>query len=135
MYRLDYRLLTTTKGLEIIKKNCKDELLLEKIENADIKNSAGEIVYLGWNRLNNDRVHDIENLLYELEEQDITYKTAIMGENFDDVSTYKYVSSKDKKGDIPTPDISRVFNDDEINNSLQKIKEKTKLSEFETIEY
>lgn len=30
MYRSDYRLLTTTKGLEIIKKNCKDELLLEK---------------------------------------------------------------------------------------------------------
>ena len=43
MYRSDYRLLTTTKGLEIIKKNCKDELLLEKIENETDKEEKNKL--------------------------------------------------------------------------------------------
>jgi len=135
MYRSDFRLVTTTKGLEIIKKECNDDVLLGIIDNAVINKSAGDIVYLGWNRLNNDIVKSINNLLYELEEQDITYKTAIMGENFDDVSTYEYLASTDENKDIPTPNIDRKFNESEINNTLQQIAEKSKLSEFETIDY
>lgn len=135
MYRSDFRLVTTTKGLEIMKKECNDDLLLGIIENAVINKTAGDIIYLGWNRLNTDFVNSIKNLLYELEEQNITYKTAIMGEDFDDVSTYEYVSSKDEDKNIPTPDIDRTFNENAINEALQKITEEIKLNEFETIDY
>lgn len=135
MYRSDFRLLTTTKGLEIMKKECNDDLLLGVIENAVINKTAGDVIYLGWNRLNTNFVNSIKNLLYELEEQDITYKTAIKGEDFDDVSTYEYVSSKDEDKNIPTPDIDRTFNENAINEALQKITEKTKLDEFETIDF
>lgn len=135
MYRSDFRLVTTTKGLEIMKKECNDDLLLGIIENAVINKTAGDVIYLGWNRLNTDFVNSIKNLLYELEEQDITYKTAIMGEDFDDVSTYEYVSSKDEDKNIPTPDIDRTFNENAINEALQKITEEIKLNEFETIDY
>lgn len=135
MYRSDFRLVTTTQGLEIMKKECNDDLLLGIIENAVINKTAGDVIYLGWNRLNTDFVNSIKNLLYELEEQDITYKTAIMGEDFDDVSTYEYVSSKDEDKNIPTPDIDRTFNENAINEALQKITEEIKLNEFETIDY
>lgn len=136
MYRVDVRLVTTTKGLELMKKECKDESLQRRFDNADINKNAGNIVYLGWNRLNEDIYNHLRNLLYILDEQDITNKMAMMGENFDDVSIHEYTSSKDIRKDIPTPDVDRYFNESEINKTLQRIEEKTKnLSEFETIDY
>lgn len=133
MYRSDVRLLTFDKGVEILKQEfekSKNESYINILKNISINNSTNDIVYLGWNRLNNDCVRFLKDTLYKLEEQNITHKISIMGENFDDIDTYEYVAPEDEDKNIPSLDINRVFNENEIESFFKRYEQ-----EIDTIEY
>lgn len=133
MYRSDVRLLTFDKGIEILKQEfekSKNESYINVLKNVSINNSTDDIVYLGWNRLNNDCVRFLKDTLCKLEEQNITHKISIMGENFEDIDTYEYVAPEDEDKNIPSLDINRVFNENEIESFLKRYEQ-----EIDTIEY
>ena len=133
MYRSDVRLLTFDKGIEILKQEfekSKNKSYINVLKNISINNSTDDINYFGWNRLNNDCVRFLKDSLYKLEEQEITYKIAIIGEDFEDIYTNEYVAQKDEHKNIPTIDINRVFNENEIEIFLKNYEK-----EIDTIEY
>lgn len=138
MYKSDIRLITKYKGLDIIQELCKKENkeLLDILKSKEtIKENISDLVYIGWDNMNGYDADFIENALISLNEQDITYKVAIKGEKYEDINMYEYISENDKDRNIPMPYIERIFNEDEMKEELQKIKEQDKLSEFETIDY
>lgn len=132
-YRSDIRLIIKKEGLDVIKKLCEKEqgeLQKNLIERAKIRKDVLDLIYIGWNRINGADADFIENALNSVEENDITYKIAIIGENYDDIKMYEYVSEKDKN--IPKPYVERKFNEDEI---TEKLESYSKQMEKETIEY
>lgn len=138
MYKSDIRLITTNIGLDTIKELCKKEgkEFFDMLKSKEkIKENVADLVYIGWDNMNGYDADIIENALISLDEQDITYKVAIKGENYEDISIYEHISENDINRNIPMPYIERTFNEDEIKEELQKIKEQEKLSEFETIDY
>lgn len=135
MSRRDIRLITTIQGFTIIKQECentKDNNFSNIITDAKINKKVADLVYLGWDKVGIERGQFIKDLMFELEDQDITYKIAIMEEIFEAIDIYEYVSPKDENKNIPTPYIERVFNEKEIAEELESY---SKEMESETIEY
>lgn len=138
MYNSDIRLITKNQGLDIIKELCEkeDKELLDILKSKEtVRQNVSDLVYIGWDRIAGYYADFIEKALISLDEQDITYKVAIKGENYEDISIYEHISEKDKNRHIPMPYIDRVFNENEMKEELQKIKEQEKLNECEIIEY
>lgn len=137
--RSDVRLIIKEDGLDIIRGLCdkaKGRFQENLISRSIIHESVSDLEYIGWNRLNAEDFEFIKNALYLVEEKDITYKIAIIGENYEDTNMYEYVSEKDKDSDIPMPYVERKFNEDEIRQGLQSyLKEVREKNEIETIEY
>lgn len=133
MYRSDVRLLTFDKGIELLKQEfekSKNEYYINVLKNISINNSTEDIIYLGWERLNNDCIRFLKDALFKLEEEKVTYKIAIMGQDFEDVNIYEYVAPEDENKNIPLLDINRTFNENEIENFLKNYEK-----EIDTIEY
>jgi len=133
MYRSDVRLLTFDKGIEILKQEfekSKNEYYINVLKNISINNSTDDIIYLGWERLNNECIRFLKDALFKLEEEKVTYKIAIMGQDFEDVNTYEYVAPEDENKNIPTLYINRTFNENEIETFLKNYEK-----EIDTIEY
>lgn len=133
MYRSQVRLLTFDKGVNLIAKEFEksnNDFFINGFRNILFTNSTDNITYLGWERLNNDCVRFLKDTLYKLEEQKITYKIAIIGENFEDIYTKEYVAPQDENKNIPTLDVNRVFNENEIETFLKRYEQ-----EIDTIEY
>lgn len=138
MYKSDIRLITNEKGLDVIKELCEKESkeFLDMLKSKEIiRQKAADLIYIGWDNMNGYDADIIENALISLDEQDITYKVAIKGENYEDISIYEHISESDINRNIPMPYIERIFNEDEIKEELQKITEQEKSSEIETIDY
>ncbi|MCI8548114.1 MAG: hypothetical protein HFJ38_04410 [Bacilli bacterium] len=132
MYRFDVRLITSNKGIDILKQQAEEsqDQFLNVMKNTSINKTTDDIVYLGWNRLNNNCVNFLRDTLDILEENDITHTMAIIGENFDDIDTYYYVATEDENKNIPMLDVDRVFNENEVETFFNNYEK-----QIDTIEY
>lgn len=140
-YKSDLRVITTKEGFKVLndfvtKKN--DKLGFNIIEKLNINKEFKNLVYIGWNRLNGTATDIIEESLYELEDNDISFRYCCIGENLDDIQEKQYTSEKDENLHIPSISYIRDFDEEYMEqqfkgyiNNLNKIESK----EMEPIEY
>ena len=138
-YRSDIRITTTKKGYDKFRKIVKDKTkngddnLLDYLDVMFV-NSKG--VLIGWDDIKwydsdtSSMVKNIMDSLDELEDNDITYNYARMGESPDDYDEKYYISETDKDY-IPCPSIVRTFDDEYVKEQLSENYKKQKNSENE----
>ena len=82
------RLIIKQEGLDLINKEIEkndDENLKNLIKKADINKTFGDLVYLGWNELDSERYLFLQNQLFNVGYNDISYRITGMGEELTDI--------------------------------------------------
>jgi len=109
-YRSDVRIMTTSKGWDIIQKNaeaCKQAQIM--LENTTVFHKTDEYVYLGWNDEkwydDFDEVQNIMNSLEEIAENGEDYHYVRIGEDLTDME------ERSAEWSIPYVSWSRSFDD------------------------
>ena len=134
-YRSDVRIMTTKKGFKELKK-FNDKYLADHkningfeeynlMNNLNIKKENKYSVYFGWDWLkwyegSYAGVDAIVEGLNHLEEKDLSYRFARMGENYDDFEESYYESEKEEEQDLEYPSMIREFDDDYISELMDK---------------
>lgn len=126
-YRSDVRIATSKKGFDVIKKVVEDRLQqinqldCNLLDCLDIKKENDEVCYFGWNNIKwydgikgYEEVDAILEGLDELEEKDISYRFARIGESYDDYEQFSHdgIDEVDLKSYVPYPSVSRYFDDE-----------------------
>lgn len=110
------RIILKEEGLNILSNKLEDGK--EILNNADINKKVGNLILLGWNKLNSQNFYLLQHRLYEIGYEDISYRMSCIGESLEDIQEYAHTSEKDKNDYIPFPSIIRTFDDKEIENDL-----------------
>ena len=122
MSNKNVRLITKKESIEVL------EQLLEKVDktalrdiigSADIKQEYGDIVYLGWNSLSSNRVKLLEGSMIELEDQELSYRLTIIGDEIEEIEELDYTSPDDDEKDIPYPSVIRSFDEKDMEEQLK----------------
>lgn len=142
-YRSEVRIITTKEGYEKLKlyvkeyieNKVKPEERYNLLENCDIEEKDDKMCYLGWNYIKwydncFPEVDAIEDGLNKLEEDDISYRFARIGEDYDDIEEKNYDSSKENDF-IEYPDIIRQFNDEYILDMIHNVEQSNEDKEME----
>jgi len=132
-YRSDLRVITTKEGLRHIKdflNNKIEEIGFNLMDYLVVDKEVKDIAYIGWKRLNVKETDTIELALYELEEKDISYGYCCIGESLEDITEMNYISDN-KKDDLPNISYIRDFDENDMEQQLNKYVNSTK----ETIEF
>lgn len=116
MSNYDIRLITKNTITQIIKNNNEYKNIINK---ATINKQYSNLIYLGWNEVNSSYAIEIEKLINNLMDKDISYRICIAGETIENLEEHSYTSSKDEKLFIPYPSLSYFFNDNEIEKDLK----------------
>ncbi len=95
------------------------------MDNLNNKKENKYSIYFGWNWLkwyegSYAGVDAIVKGLNHLEEKDLSYRFARMGENCDDYEESYYESEKEEEQDLEYPSIVREFDDDYITELMEK---------------
>lgn len=118
----DVRLITKADALNTLNsltEQINDETMKDIIESADINKTYGDIVYIGWDFIDEPTAELIEDSMYELEEQDLSYRLTIIGEHDEDIEESSYTSPKDEEKLIPSPSIIRGFDEKDMEEQLK----------------
>lgn len=135
------RLVIKQEGVDLINKELEktnDESLKKLIKNADINKTFGDLVYLGWNRLDSERYFFLQHRLFDVGYNDISYRITGMGKELTDVQEESYTSPKDVKVDIPYPSVIRTFDENDIEQQMtgyMKYLEEKQNKNCEEIDY
>ncbi len=137
-YRSDVRIATSKKGFNILNNyveermkelNKKDYNLLNYL---DINKENKGVCYFGWDSIKwydgCEGYEDVDAILEgldKLEEKDISYHFARIGENYDDYDEFNY-DGDDEEGletYVPYPSMTRYFDDEDIAVQMEITKE------------
>ena len=138
-YRSDVRIITSKKGFERLKNYVSDRIA--KSNNPNIYNIMDDIEfeydngyskYFGWNGVKwyYDDVDFVMEGLEQLREEDMSYRFARIGENYDDYEEESYESDNEEEQDLDYPLLERYFDDEYIINNM-KVYEKDNDKEIE----
>lgn len=131
-YRSDVRIVTSKKGYrELIKSisdyykknNVPKEYHFDLINNLDVNCENKFQKYFGWNSIkwySYPDVNAIEEGLQRLEEKDLSYRFAKLGEDYDDYEEYYHDSNNEKEPVLEWPYVQRYFDDEEIIENIRK---------------
>ena len=135
-YRSDVRIVTSRKGYEELKKHIQDyykendipkDYQFDLLNNTNVMERNKYQVYLGWNNIKwygYPDVSAIEDGLSKLKDNDMSYRFARIGENYDDYEEYSHESLNEKEQDLDYPYMERYFNDDSIIDRMNSIKKR-----------
>ncbi len=132
-YRSQVRIITTKKGFEVLKK-FNDNYLKEKgqqynlLDECEFKHENNNICYFGWNWVkwyegSYPSVDAVCEGLSHLEDEDLSFRFARIGESYDDYEEQCYDSETEEEY-LEFPSMIREFDDDYIIDSMNReIKE------------
>lgn len=130
-YRSDVRIVTSKKGFEKLKDyvsktiaNSENPNMYNLMENLNFEHENDYSKYFGWNNINwyYADVNIIINGLHKLEEEDLSYRFARMGENYDDYEEESYESEQEEEQDLEYPCFTRGFDDDYVIEQMDQYK-------------
>lgn len=116
------RLITKTKAIDVLNsltEQIDDGTMKDIIQDADINKTYGDIVYIGWKYIETDSVELIESSMYELEEQNLSYRLTIIGDYDEEIEESHYTSPEDEEKNIPYPSIIRSFDEKDMEEQLE----------------
>ena len=146
-YRSDVRIVTSKQGFEKLKEYVEKYLkehnekynLLENLD-TDIKNDNE--CYFGWNSIKwydfdafYEHVRAIMHGLDRLQENEYSYRYAILGENNDDYEEQYYEGNRDGEEYLEFPSLIREFDDSYMESLLKSTNNKLNEENKEDIEY
>jgi hypothetical protein len=134
-YRSDVRIITSKKGFKELEKYVTKYLKgnddYNLLHQLDIDNSNDYERYFGWNSVkwyeNSDGFEDVDavmNGLQDLEEKDLSYRYARIGESYDDYEEKSYESDNEKEQDLDYPYMNREFADEDLAQQLKRAQDK-----------
>jgi hypothetical protein len=134
-YRSDVRIITSKKGFKKLEKYVTKYLKgnddYNLLHQLDIDNSNDYERYFGWNSVkwyeNSDGFEDVDavmNGLQDLEEKDLSYRYARIGESYDDYEEKSYESDNEKEQDLDYPYMNREFADEDLAQQLKRAQDK-----------
>lgn len=118
----DVRMITTTNAFDILNElteQINGETIKDIIESADINKTYGDIVYIGWDYIDEPTAELIESSTNELEENDVSFRLTIIGEYDEDIEESIYTSPKDEEKNIPYPSVTRSFDEKDMEEQLK----------------
>lgn len=121
MTNYNVRLVIKQEGLEIINEELEkadDESLKNLIKSADINKTYRDLVYLGWNDFNSEKYLFLQEILFEVGCNDISYRITGIGEEITDVQEENYTSKRDENVIIPYPSVIRTFDENDIKQQM-----------------
>ena len=126
-YRSDVRIITSKKGFDelnkFVKSKVKDDYNL--LENLKFKIENDYAVYFGWNYLKwysgYESVDAVMDGLSYLKDNDMSYRFARLGENYDDYEEDSFESDLEEEQDLDYPSMIREFDDDYVISEMDKI--------------
>lgn len=131
MINYNVRLVIKKEGIDILKNSLNEEDIKNILSNTDIKRIIDDLVYIGWNQLNSENLFLLQNGLFYVGYNDITYRMISIGEDITDVQEEYFTSDKDKNVNIPFPSLVRTFDEKDMEQQLKGYVNSTK----ETIEF
>lgn len=117
----DVRLIAKINAIDILNnltEKINNETMKDIIKSADINKTYGDIVYIGWEYIDEPTAELIENSMYELEEQDLSYRLTIIGEYDEEIEEYHHTSLNDEEKNIPYPSVIRSFDEKDMEEQL-----------------
>lgn len=131
-YRSDVRILVSKKGFNELKKFT-DNYLKEKnytygnlLDDCKVFSENSYSKYFGWNWIKwyefSEDYEDVSAImegLKHLEEKDLSYRYARIGESYDDYDELFYDSNKEEEQDLEYPSMIREFDDDYVINNMK----------------
>lgn len=117
----EVRLIVKNNAIDILNnltEKINNETIQDIIKSADINKSYGDIFYIGWNYIDEPTAELIENSMFELEEQDISYRLTIIGEYDEEIEEYHHTSLNDEEKSIPYPSVIRTFDEKDMEEQL-----------------
>ena len=141
MTKSDVRIVTSINGLEklkeyinnYIKEHPNNRDLTNILDNPDLKYESNRQCYLGWNNYNwneysNENVELVMNGLFELADNNYSYRFYRLGEEKDEYEEYSYNSTLEGEEDLEYPNITRQFDDRYVCDVLHREKQNADLS-------
>lgn len=141
MTKSDVRIVTSINGLEILKEYINNYIkehpnnreLTNILDNPDLKYESNRQCYLGWNNYNwneysNANVELVMNGLFELADNNYSYRFYRLGEEKDEYEEYSYNSTLEGEEDLEYPNITRQFDDRYVCDVLHREKQNADLS-------
>ena len=137
-YRSDVRIVTSKKGYKELMKNIADyykknnvpkEYQYDLINHVNINCENKYQKYFGWDNIkwySYPDVNAIEEGLHRLEEKDLSFRFARLGEDYGDYEEYYHDSSNEKEPVLEWPYVQRYFDDDEVIVNISKQNNITK---------
>lgn len=126
-YRSDVRIVTSQKGFEKLKDfvtnkiaNSQNPNMYNLMENLGFEHNNSYSKYFGWNNVKwyYEDVDIVMEGLHKLKEEDLSYRFARLGENFDDYEEESYESEKEEEQDLEYPCVERYFDDDYVKDNM-----------------
>ena len=115
-YRSDIRLIIKKSSLgKLIQEDSKIE---EIIEDADINKTYGILLYLGWDYVRGKVVDTLSDALYNISNEEISYRLTIIGENLEDIEEQSYTAKEDENLNIPFPSNIRTFDEKDLERQM-----------------
>lgn len=134
-YRSDVRIATSKKNYQKLKEHVKEYLQKHDknynlLESCDVMLNNEEICYFGWDHIKwydgcegFEHIAAIESGLDYLEENDMSFTFARMGENYDDYEERNNDAGEENfRGYIPYPSVIRKFDDIDLKQELDNMK-------------
>lgn len=139
-YRSDVRIITSKKGFKELRKFT-DSYLKEKnwkygnlLDDCEVISENKWSKYIGWDSIKwYDYVDGFEDVsaimegLKYLEEKDMSYRYARIGESYDDYEEFSYESDNEEEQDFEYPSMTRYFDDDWVKDKTEKSIEEIQL--------
>ncbi len=141
MKKSDIRIVTSINGFEKLKEYINNYInehpenkdLMNLLDKVDLKYESNKQCYFGWNSYNwnqysNENVELVMNGLYELLDNNYSYRFFRLGENKDDYEEYHFDSTLESEKDLEYPNITRQFDDRYVCDILHREKQNADLS-------
>jgi hypothetical protein len=133
-YRSDVRIITSKKGFNELDKYITKYLKGEKdwnlLHQLDVDKSNDYERYFGWNSVkwyeNSEGFEDVDAVmsgLQHLEDKDLSFRYARMGEEYGDYDQKDYESENEKEQDLDYPSMIRGFDDDYMEEQIKRTQE------------
>lgn len=133
-YRSDVRIITSKKGFNELDKYITKYLKGEKdwnlLHQLDVDKSNDYERYFGWNSVkwyeNSEGFEDVDAVmsgLQHLEDKDLSFRYARMGEEYGDYDQKDYESENEKEQDLDYPSMIRGFDDDYMEDQIKRTQE------------
>ena len=130
-YRSEVRIMTTKKGFKELNKYVKNYLSnLEHddynlLDNLKFKAENDYAVYFGLSWIkwygSYQSVEAIESGLNHLKDNEMSYRFARIGENYDDYEEYSYESENEEEQDLEYPSVIREFDDSYVIEEMGRV--------------